>query len=154
MQFRGYMFSKFKQGVYKPKNPQKYKGTLPIIYRSSLELRFFNWCDSNNNIITWGSESVVIPYISPLDGRMHRYFPDNNLTIKDRTGNTYKYIVEIKPSDQINQPIKTPRKQQRTFIREQKRFLVNNAKWESCKKWCDNHNYKFQIITEKHVGCL
>ena len=67
----------FLQGLYTPKNPKKYIGDLRrITYRSSWELHAFKWCDFNTNVIQWNSEEVVVPYRSPVDGRMHRYFVD------------------------------------------------------------------------------
>ena len=54
---------RYKQGNYTPRHPEKYKGTWPIIYRSSYELLFCKFCDDNTNVIEWSSESIVIPYI-------------------------------------------------------------------------------------------
>ena len=68
---------KLHQGRFKPKNSAKYVGDpTNIIYRSSYELKFMKWCDINDNITEWGSEEVAIPYRSPIDNRIHRYFPD------------------------------------------------------------------------------
>ena len=59
---------------YKPSHPTKYKGDASnIICRSSWERKFCRWCDLNENILAWGSEEFCIPYISPIDNRVHRY---------------------------------------------------------------------------------
>ena len=72
---------KYKQGIYTPIYPEKFIGK-QATYRSGLELKFFRFCDNNANVLKWGSENVVVPYISPLDHRTHRYFVDNYVVIK------------------------------------------------------------------------
>ena len=95
-----YKNSPYKQGVYKPVNRAKYIGIRSPEYRSSWELKFFQWCDKNPNVLEWGSESVVVPYKSPVDGKHHRYFVDNVVAIRE--GNEInRYLVEIKPLKQI-----------------------------------------------------
>jgi hypothetical protein len=103
----------FVQGIFNAQNVQKYKGKFPIIYRSSLELKVMRWFDSNPNIVTWGSESVIIPYISPLDERLHRYFVDFVAVLKEANGNFKKFIIEIKPYKQTIKPQPTKIKNQR-----------------------------------------
>ena len=92
-------------GKYPPLNPKKYKGDpRMIIYRSLWELKFMKWCDTHNHILEWGSEEIVVPYRSPLDGRVHRYFPDFYIKVKNKNGILKKYIIEIKPkSKHLNQ---------------------------------------------------
>jgi len=34
------------------------------------------YLDSHSQIVNWSSEEFCIPYRSPIDRRMHRYFPD------------------------------------------------------------------------------
>jgi hypothetical protein len=103
------------QGVYHPEHPEKYKGSLPIIYRSGLELKFDRWCDRNPNIIQWGSESVIIPYQSPIDGKVHKYFVDNCLKLKVKN-EIKKFLVEIKPSRQTKAPKPNKRWKKQTII--------------------------------------
>ena len=63
------------KGKYIPVNIAKYRGDYRnIIYRSSWELKFMKYCDMSPSIMEWGSEEIVIPYRSPLDGRVHRIF--------------------------------------------------------------------------------
>jgi len=141
---------KFKQGLFVPKNSAKYIGKETPVYRSGWELKFFRWCDDNPNIIEWASEAVIIPYISPLDGKVHRYYTDGIVAIKE--GNEIKkYIIEIKPSAQTIAPVKG-KKRNSTIVYETARYAQNIAKWESAKKWCKQHNYAFLILTEKELG--
>ena len=69
--------AKFYQGRFKPDNPQKYKGdSSNIIYRSGWELRLMRYLDKHPHVTRWNSEEIIVPYRSPIDGKMHRYFPD------------------------------------------------------------------------------
>ena len=142
--------SRFKQGLFKPKHPEKYKGTHPILYRSSFELKFMRWCDSNPSVLNWGSESIVIPYANPLTGRVSRYFVDNNITLKDKHGNINKYLIEIKPLIQTQPP--KPSRNTKSLLRRQAEYVKNRAKWESATQWAKNKGHKFVILTEKELG--
>ena len=94
---------------YKPSYPRKYKGNPNnIICRSSWERKFCKWCDLNENIIEWGSEEFWIPYLSPVDRRVHRYFPDFYMKVKQKDGTLKKFIIEVKPKGQLKPPTKTP----------------------------------------------
>ena len=100
----------------------------------------------------WSSESIVIPYISPVDGRVHRYFVDLAFKFKSSNGIVVKYLVEIKPYKFTKRPEKTLRKRQRTYLAESYQYAVNMSKWEAAKQWAEKHGYKFIIITEKDMG--
>lgn len=140
----------FKQGIYRPINPEKFIGKSYAIYRSSYELKFFRWADLNKNVVKWGSESVAIPYQSPIDGRMHRYYIDNVVLIKegDKIG---KYLIEIKPKSQTIAPKPSNRKKQSTMLYEQIAFAKNTAKWKAAEQFCAMKGYKFQILTEEEL---
>ena len=141
-------YRKFKQGIYKPINSSKFKGKKNPRYLSSWELKFFRWCDNNPYVMQWSSESVCLPYVSPVDGKMHRYFVDNTVHIKE--GNkVQKYLIEIKPSRQTKAPTKHGNKKKSTILYETATYAINQAKWNSAKNWCDNNDYIFQIVTEK-----
>jgi hypothetical protein len=142
---------KYLQGIFNPLHPEKYKGTSPIIYRSSLELKCFRWMDNNSNILTWGSESVIIPYTSPLDGKIHRYFVDIVSLLKDKDGNLKKLLIEIKPSKFTIKPTLSERKSSKTIIYEQTQYAVNQAKWQAAQQYCTKNNYTFIILTEKDL---
>ena len=106
------------KGRFIPSNTQKYKGDFKnIIYRSLWELKFMRWCDRNENILEWGSEEFWIPYKSPLDNRVHRYFPDFYMKVKESNGSIKRYVIEVKPKKQTIPPVQGKKKKQ-TFIRE------------------------------------
>ena len=98
----------------------------------------------------WGSEEIVIPYRSPLDGRVHRYFPDFYIKVRQSTGKIQKYIVEVKPKRQTKQP-KVQRKMTKKYIYEVTEYAKNQSKWEAARQYCDDGNYKFMLITEKEL---
>lgn len=132
---------------YIPINPEKYAGDpTNIIMRSSWETKFALWCDKNPQILKWSSEETVIPYLSPVDNRMHRYFID----FKIKTCNNVTYIVEIKPKCQTMPPQGT-RKTKR-YLTEAKTFVVNQAKWHAAKQYAMDRNWKFIVLTEIELG--
>lgn len=138
---------------YKPEYPSKYKGDPNnIICRSSWERRFCRWCDLNENIISWASEEFCINYISPLDNRIHRYFPDYLIKVKESNGNIKTYVIEVKPKRQTIPPVQTSKKRTRTFINEVKTYAVNEAKWKAAEEWCKDRKMEFKIITENELG--
>lgn len=141
---------KFKQGIFKPKNKLKYIGKEDPVYRSGWELKFFRWADDNPNVVEWASEAVIIPYVSPIDHRVHRYYTDGVVAIRENN-NIKKYIIEIKPFTQTILPTKG-RKRASTVMYETARYAQNQAKWDAAKKWCEKHGYSFLILTEKELG--
>ncbi|PNX48685.1 MAG: head completion protein [Thermoplasmata archaeon M11B2D] len=139
--------SKYYQGKFYPKNPKKYRGDPNnIVYRSSWELKFMIYCDTKKNIIEWGSEEYVIPYVSPMDGEFHRYFVDFYVKVRTKDNVTKKYLVEVKPESQIVPPKQQKRKTKR-FLTEVSTFAVNRAKWLSAKDFCENNNMSFMLLT-------
>lgn len=136
------------KGKYQVKNPQKYKGNPNnVVFRSSWELKFFNYCDKNPDIIQWASEEpfMVIPYKSPIDGRWHRYFPD--VWIKTAADT---FLVEIKPLKETQEPKKRSRVTKK-YLYEVKTWGINSAKWKAAKEFCEDRKWKFKIITEKEL---
>ncbi len=108
------------------------------------------WCDKNENVLEWGSEEIVIPYISPVDNRPHRYFPDFYVRARTKTGKTEKYIIEVKPAAQTLPPKKSKRITKR-YISEVKTYAVNDAKWKAAKEYCLDRRMKFMILTEHEL---
>ena len=99
------------KGKYKPMNPKKYKGDpTQVIYRSLWERKLMVYCDKNTSVIEWGSEEIIIPYRSPKDGRIHRYFPDFYMKVKQRDGTNKKFVIEVKPKAQCKEPVKNPKR--------------------------------------------
>ena len=137
---------------YKPSFPKKYKGDPNnIICRSSWERKFCRWCDLNENIVAWGSEEFCIPYRSPVDGRVHRYFPDFIIKVKEQSGDIKTYVIEVKPKKQTREP-KKPSRTTKRYISEVKTYAVNQAKWKAADEWCKDRMIEFKIITEDHLG--
>lgn len=137
---------------YKPEYPKKYKGDPNnIICRSSWERKFARWCDLNESVLEWGSEEFFIPYVSPIDNRVHRYFPDFIIKVRESTGEIKRYVIEVKPKKQTIPPTKTPKKKNKTWINEVKTYAVNEAKWKAAKEFCDDHMIEFKIITEENL---
>ena len=139
-------------GKFIPTNITKYRGDVKkIVYRSLWERRFMVYCDSTSAILEWGSEEVIIPYVSPLDGRRHRYFPDFYIKVRQRDKTIKKMIIEVKPKIQCGPP-KTPKRRTKRYINEVRTWGVNEAKWKAAIEWCVDRGMEFKILTEDHVG--
>jgi hypothetical protein len=146
------MARNYHQGVYTPKNPQKYIGNPNnIIYRSSWEKKVMLRFDTTPSILKWSSEEFVIPYVSPVDGRPHRYFVDFVVEYKTRDGKIKRAAVEVKPDAQTKLPA-TPKRMTKQFMESVETYAVNQAKWEAAKKWCANNGMEFIILTEYDLG--
>ncbi len=140
------------QGYFKPKNPQKYKGDpTNIIYRSGWELKFMLYVDSHPEILEWGSEEFSIPYRSPMDGKIHRYYPDFYLKKKSKDGKLQTLVVEIKPLKQTVEPQKQSKKTKR-YINEVMTWGINSSKWKAAQDFCKDRNWQFLILTEKELN--
>ena len=145
--------SKYHQGRFHPQNPQKYKGdSRNIIYRSSWELKFMKYCDRKVNILEWGSEEFFIPYFDPTTNKVRRYYPDFFIKIQEQTGTIKTYLIEVKPKKQTKPPIRSPRKQSKTYITEALTYEKNIAKWKAAKEWCEDRRIEFKILTEDELG--
>ena len=141
------------KGKYIPINPKKYVGnSSQVIYRSLWERKLMVYCDRNDNIIEWGSEEVIVPYRSPWDGKMHRYFPDFYMKVKQTNGTYKKFIIEVKPKAQCKEPNKTPKRKTRKWYKEVKTWGINQAKWKSATDYCENRGMEFKILTEDHLN--
>ena len=145
-------------GRFRPKNPHKYKGDpTKIIYRSSWELRFFSTCDRHPDVIWWQSEEIAIPYVSPIDGRRHRYFPDVITHVRTPDGSTKTIMIEIKPKHQTRPPDRSKKttakgRVSRRYLNEVKTYGINEAKWKAARMYCAQRGWEFQIYTEDTLG--
>ena len=140
------------KGKYRPTNPKKYKGDpTNIIYRSLWERKFMCYCDLNDNILEWGSEEFFIPYRSPLDNRVHRYFPDFYIKYRKSNGSICRSIIEVKPDKQTRPP-KKPKRQTKGYLYEVTQYVKNEAKWDAAKEFCKDRLWEFRIFTEKELG--
>ena len=140
------------KGKYYPSFPRKYKGDpTNIIYRSLWERKFMVYCDKNAKILEWGSEEIAIPYRSPIDNRVHRYFPDFYMKVKETNGKIKNYVIEVKPAKQTKPPTK-PKRQTKGYIREAYEYARNQAKWKMAKEFCADRQWEFKVVTEKELG--
>ena len=143
---------KFRQGIFRPLRPEKYRGNVnQIIFRSGLELRAMKFLDANPNILEWSSEETIIPYQNPLTGRVSRYFVDIYAKMKDKQGNIKKFLIEIKPHSQTLPPNQKQRNM-KTLRYQQAEYIKNQAKWQAATQWCEKHNQTFVLLTEKQLG--
>ena len=139
------------RGKYYPSFPRKYKGDpTNIIYRSLWERKFMVYCDKNAKILEWGSEEIALPYISPHDSRVHRYFPDFYIKVQENTGKIKRYLIEVKPLKQTTKP-KKPKRQTKGYIREAFEYARNQAKWKAAREYCADRMWEFKVIKEKEL---
>lgn len=138
----------FKQGKYKLRHPEKYKGNPNNVrFLSSWELRAFEFFDNNPFVLEWSSQEIIIPYIKPTDNKVHKYYPDIWVKFKDNTGKIHEEIIEIKPKQQTKQP----RKNSKYYLTEQITLAINVAKWKARERYCKQRNINFRIVTEEGI---
>jgi hypothetical protein len=141
---------RFRQGFFKPKNPEKCLNK-ECVYRSGLELSFFQFCDNNPNVIQWGSENVVVEYFDSLQKKNRKYYVDNYVKIKE--GNIVKkYLVEIKPFKQTQPPKEGKRRKKSSLLYEHVQWRNNCDKWAFAKAFAKKHGMEFLILTEKEIN--
>lgn len=139
------------QGKFRPNHPAKYLGDpANVIYRSLWELKFMRYLDSHPNVIKWGSEELIIPYRSPIDNRIHRYFPDFIIHQKSENGKVECTVVEIKPKVQTKPP-EPQQKRTKRYINEVYTWGINSSKWKAAEQYCKERGWKFIILTEKEL---
>jgi hypothetical protein len=144
--------TKYHQGRFRAKNPQKYKGDVNnIIYRSGWELKVLMKFDLHPDVISYSSEEIVIPYISPVDNKKHRYYVDFYVKMKDKDGKIKEYLLEVKPLKQTFPPVKG-KKVTKGYINEVMTYAVNQAKWDAARNYCEKKGLEFMIMTEKELG--
>ena len=137
--------SKWAQGVYQVINPKKYVGNGSPRYRSGWEHSFMRFCDENDNILQWASESVRIPYRHPLTGKMTNYVPDFLITYRTRNNTVKAELIEIKPASQtILERVGKNKYNQAQYVK-------NQAKWQAANIWCKQQGIKFRIINENDL---
>lgn len=156
-----------KQGWYKVLNPSKFimqtnesksvmksvrmnDGCLEVNFKSSLELKCFKYCDINRYIKKWSLEPFCIPYLSPKDGKIHRYFIDFFIEFS----NGQKFLVEVKSSGETIKPAQPKKKTQKALINYTKAiqtFAINTSKWEAAREFCKERNMEFLILTENEL---
>ena len=133
---------KYAQGIYTVKNQHKYVGKGKPMNRSGWELTFMIFCDTNDKIIKWASESIVIPYMHPFKGKRTNYIPDFFIVYQDKYGKMNAELIEIKPKAEsiITEKVRN--------ARQQAVIAINHAKWHSAKAFCKAQGMKFRVVTE------
>jgi hypothetical protein len=111
------------------------------------------YCDTNSSILKWSSEEIVVPYVSPIDKRWHRYFVDFWIQYRDSNGNLRASLIEVKPLAQTKEPkrLESGKKPTRRFLNEVMTWGVNQAKWKAATDYCQDRKWEFRILTEKDL---
>lgn len=133
------------QARFLPKNPAKYAGDITKIFaRSSWELHVMKFLDSSAAVIKWGSEELVIPYIKPTDGKVHKYYPDFVVIYRDANGGIRKEILEVKP-------LKESLAESAKSIHDKVALAINIAKWNAAEAFAAQNGMTFRVLTEKSL---
>lgn len=136
--------SKYSQGRFIPKNPQKLIGKAEVTFRSSWELTVMNFLDNHPNVIQWASESISIPYTNPLTGQPRKYIPDFMVLYQDKNGNRRAEVIEVKPS-------KETLMENAKSKRDKAVIIMNTAKWAAAMSWCKKNGMTFRVLTESDI---
>ena len=136
--------AKWAQGIYTPKNPQKYIGKHKPKYRSGWELRVMMFLDGNDHITYWASEAISIPYKNPLTGKPSMYIPDFFVVYENRFHQIKAEIIEVKPKSQTS--LKEAKSRP-----DQAHAIVNQVKFAAAMNYCKQHGYVFRVISEDSI---
>jgi hypothetical protein len=141
-----------RKGIFKPKNPKKYYGNpTQIIFRSGWEFNYMMKLDHDPDVIKWSSEEIAIPYVSPLDNKIHRYYPDFEIWKKDGS----HLLIEIKPEYQQTAPLVEMTKKgkpSKSSLKQVMTYAVNARKWQAARAWCKQRGITFQVLGETALG--
>jgi len=137
--------SRFAQGKFNLKNPEKYMGNKTPTYRSSWEFAFMRFCDEHPSVEKWASEAIKIPYRNPLSGKQTIYVPDFFIAYADKNGKKLVELIEVKPENQ------TLKEKLGTSKHNQAHWVMNQAKWEAANSWCKQKGIRFRVISEKDI---
>lgn len=137
--------SRFAQGKFTLKNPDKYVGNKTPTYRSSWEFAFMRFCDEHPSVTQWASEAIRIPYRNPLSGKYTIYVPDFFIAYADKGGKQKVELIEVKPA---NQTIKEKLGKSKA---NQLHYVVNQAKWTAARAWCKQKGITFRIVNEGDI---
>ena len=136
--------SRWAQGIYEIINSSKYVGRRRPRYRSGWELSFMKFCDTNDHVLQWASESIAIPYRHPITGKMTQYIPDFLITYRNRDNTMRAELIEIKPKSQsvIESKMNS---------RDRAVVAINYAKWHQATLWARKNGLSFRVITENDM---
>ncbi len=133
--------SKYANGKYTIKNPQKYIGKRAPTYRSSWEFTFCAFCDNNPAVVNWASEAIQIPYFNPVSGKQTVYVPDFIIVYLDSKQKKHTELIEIKPSKEATM-------ESAKSYRDKLMVAINMAKWAAADNWARANNMRFRVVTE------
>jgi len=136
--------SKYAQGKYTIKNPEKYVGKRAPTYRSSWEFTFCQFCDNNPAIINWASESLQIPYFNPVQGKQTIYVPDFLIVYLDKNQRRHTELIEIKPSTETTM-------ENAKSYKDKLSVAINMAKWAAADSWAKANGMTFRVVTEYDI---
>ena len=103
-----------------------------MVYRSSWELEFMQYLDSDDTVALYSYESVIVPYRRSLRSiRISKYIVD--FRVEYTSGVTVLY--EIKSSSFVNR-------------------RVNVAKFGACRTYCEQHGWQFSVLTEVELRAM
>ena len=149
------MARNYKQGLFKPRFPEKYDGNpTQIVYRSNWENVVMKYFDQNPQIVKWSSEEVIVPYFDKGSNKNRRYFPDFIIKVKQSDGTLKTIMIEVKPYGQTIPPAvpkRSTRKTQQRLLEETQTYATNTSKWEAAKEFCRLRGWQFMILTEREI---
>jgi hypothetical protein len=132
-------------GLFTPQHPEKYLGDpRKIRYLSSWELKFQYFCDTNPNILAWGSEEIRIKYFHPVKQKVCDYIPDFFIKYVDATGKIISEVIEIKPKKEC-------RVTKKSSVYDKVNIAINTQKWSAAKAFCDRAGITFRVLTEDQL---
>jgi hypothetical protein len=138
-------------GKYRVKNPSKYLGDPSNVqYRSLWEYKVMKSLDFNPNVLSWGSEELVIPYLDASSGKWKNYYPDFVVKFIDNKGKIIKTIIEVKPEKQTHPP-KEPKRKTKSYYNACNAYLMNMSKWDAAQKLCESKGWQWKILTENDL---
>lgn len=138
-------------GKFSPINPNKYLGDpTNIFWRSLWERRVMTYLDETPSVVQWSSEELIIPYLSPVDNKWHRYFPDFFIRVKNKQGLLEGIVLEVKPHSQTTPP-KVAKRVTKRVIQEVMTYGINEAKWKAATEYCKDRGWTFKVVTEKEI---
>lgn len=155
----------YKQGLFVPKNKEKLikaNSQGGVYYRSGLEHKMMIYLDNNENIRSWSSEYIKIPYekteyvneTQMWETTKHTYYPDFYYELVRSDGTVTKVVAEVKPSSETREP-KIPQnptaKQLKNLEYALKMWNKNLSKWKYMIEWCERKGFEFIIITEERL---
>ena len=157
---------KYRQGLFVPKNKEKLikaNSHGGVYYRSGLEHKMMIYLDNNENIISWGSEHLRIPYektewnssLNEFVTSEHSYYPDFYYELRRSDGSISRVVAEVKPSSETSEPklhTNPTAKQLKNFEYALKMWNKNLSKWKYMIDYCQRKGFDFIIITEEHLG--